>query len=95
MSNRVLKAIGIGLLAGTAIYFAPFFLVRVLIFFLIIGLIFRLFGWRRRWYRGYGFWHNPAYARRWHSMTDEERKAFMEKMEKELFNKQDPTVTNL
>ena len=91
MSNRIFKAIFVGILAGVAIFFAPFFLLRVLIVVLIIGLVFRAFGWRRRaWYRGYGFWHNPAYVQRWHSMSDEERKTFMEKIEKELFAGQNP-----
>ncbi len=85
MTTSIVKAIAAGLLAGIALFLAPFFLIRVLLFVLIIGLIFRLVGGRRRWHRGYGFWHNPEYVRRWHSMTDEERKAFKDKMEKELF----------
>ena len=88
MTTKVLKAILVGLLAGTLIFFVPFFLFRVLIVILIISLIFRLFGFRRRWSRGYGghgFWNNPANMQRWCSMSEVERKAFKEKMEKELF----------
>lgn len=82
----IVKAIAAGILAGVALFLAPFFLLRILFVVLIIGFIVRLFGGRRRhWHRGYGFWHNPEYVRRWRSMTDEERRAFMAKMEKELF----------
>ena len=88
MTTNVFKAILIGLLAGVLLFFMPFFLFRVLIVILIISLIFRLFGFRRRWtggYGGYGFWNNPANMQRWCSMDDDEKKAFKEKMEKELF----------
>ena len=88
MTTNIFKAILIGLLAGALLFFMPFFLFRIVIFILIISLVFRLFGFRRRWargYGGYGFWNNPLYMQRWHSMSDDERKAFREKMEKELF----------
>ncbi len=88
MTTNVFKAVLIGLLAGVLLFFMPFFLFRVLIVILILSLIFRLFGFRRRWSRGFGgngFWNHPAYMQRWWSMSDEERKVFKEKMERELF----------
>lgn len=88
MTTNVFKAVLIGLLAGVLLFFMPFFLFRVVIVILVFNLIFRLFGFRRRWYwghGGHGFWNNPMYMQRWYSMSDEERKAFKEKMEKELF----------
>ena len=84
MTQQILKAIAAGILAGIVIFLVPFVL-KIVVIFLIIGLIFRLFGYRRRWHRGYVFLNKPEYMRRWHSMTNEERKNFMEKMEKELF----------
>jgi hypothetical protein len=88
MQTQVTRAILIGLLSGVLLFFMPFFLLRVVFIFLLIGLIFRLSGFRRRWYGdhgGRGFWSNPEYARRWHNMSNEERNAFKQKMEKELF----------
>ena len=93
MTTKVLKAIGIGVIAGAAIFFVPFPFRFFFIFFLIF-FAFRFFWWGR-WRPGYhrysyGIWNNPTYAQRWHSMSDEERKAFMQKMEKELFGNADP-----
>ena len=87
---QVLKAIFIGAIAGAAIFFIPFPFRFFFIFFFIF-FAFRFFA-RGRWRRGYGagnyyaqrFW-NPSYTQRWQSMSDEERKAFIKKMENELF----------
>lgn len=57
-----------GVLAGAALYFFPFLLPAVALI-LLLGLLFRLvfgFGPRRR----------PAFAARWHAMSDEERARF-------------------
>jgi hypothetical protein len=89
-TTQVLKAILFGVVAGAAIFFIPFpfrfFFGLFLIFFVI-----RFFTWgwwgrgyRYRNYHDYHFW-NPSYTQRWQSMSDEERKAFIQKMEKELF----------
>jgi hypothetical protein len=88
MTTNVFKAILIGLLAGALLFFMPFFLFRVLVVILIITLLFRLFGFRQRWqgrYGGQGFWNNPLVLQRWCNMSDDERKIFKEKMEKEIF----------
>ncbi|MEP6597201.1 MAG: hypothetical protein ABJA71_14710 [Ginsengibacter sp.] len=89
-TTQVLKAVLIGILAGAAIFFTPFPFRFFFIFFFIF-FAFRFFAWgrwrRSYWgssYGGHHFW-NPSYTQRWHSMTDEERKNFMQKMEKELF----------
>jgi len=88
MATNILKAILAGFLTGVLIFFMPFFLLRFLFIALIIGLIFRLVGFRRRWHGAsgpYSFWRNPDYRQRWHNMSREEKKAFREKMEQELF----------
>ena len=87
-TTQILKAILIGAVAGAAIFFVPFPFRFFFIFFFLFFII-RAFAWRRRSY-GKGnynmrqFW-NPSYTQRWQSMSDEERKAFMQKMESELF----------
>ena len=92
MTTKILKAIGIGMLAGAAIFFIPFPF-RFFFGFFFIFFVFRFFFWRR-WgyhrYSVYGIWRDPSYAQRWRSMSDEERNAFIQKMEKELFAHADP-----
>ena len=76
MNNQVLKTIIFGALLGAAIFAAPFFVLKVFIFFLIVGLIFRLFrgrGYRRRGWRGPWAW---AYADKIRSMSDQEYQEF-------------------
>jgi len=90
-TTKILKAILLGIVAGVAIFFIPFPF-RFLFGFFLIFFIIRFFAFRR-WRYSYGrhnfsrhyFW-NPSYTQRWHSMSDEERKAFIKKMEAELFN---------
>jgi len=82
---QVLKAISIGVIAGAAIFFIPFPFRFFFVFFLVV-FAFRFFAWgrSRRNYGDHHFW-NPSYTQRWQNMSEEERKAFMQKMEKELF----------
>jgi hypothetical protein len=75
MIKQILKTIAAGILAGIALFMIPFFIIKVLIFFLLIKSIFRLLGWRRRHWRGM----HPAYAHHFQNMSEEERKAFTEK----------------
>ncbi len=88
-TTQVLKAILIGALAGASIFFIPFPF-RFFLGFLLIFFAFRFFafGRRGRWNNGYApyqFMHQHAYAERWRNMSDDERKAFIKKMETELF----------
>jgi hypothetical protein len=85
---KITKAIAAGILAGFAIFLVPFIIIRVLIVLLIIRLIFRLMGGRRHWHSGHrrrGFYF--AFERRWEHMTEDEKKAFREKMENDYFSK--------
>lgn len=89
-TTQVLKAILFGVVAGAAIFFIPFPFRFFFIFFLIFFIV-RFFAWGR-WrggyrnggFAGHHFW-NPSYTQRWQSMSDEERKTFIKKMESELF----------
>jgi hypothetical protein len=90
-TTKVLKAILIGVAAGAALFFIPFPFRFFFIFFLIFFSI-RFFAWgrwrARNWSDGYNNYHhfwNPSYTQRWRSMSDEERKIFIKKMETELF----------
>lgn len=78
MAKQIFKMILIGILAGVALFMMPFFLLKVLVFFLIIGAICRLWwGGRRR--GGWGGYHF-AYADKIRNMNEEEYKAYKEKM---------------
>ena len=67
MNRQIIKPIIGGLLLGTALFLVPFFVLKVLIFFLVIGLLFRLFGRRR--HRGPWGW---ALADKIRTMSEEE-----------------------
>lgn len=79
MNNQLLKTILFGALLGAAIFAAPFFALKVLIFFLFIGFIFRVFKGRRHYRRGYWGPGPLAYADKIRSMSDEEYEAYKEK----------------
>lgn len=76
MTTQFFKTVLAGILAAVALFMMPFFLLRVFIFFCIIGSIFKLLGGRR--HGRFGRMH-PAYANRFHQMSDEEKEAFKQK----------------
>ena len=94
MTKQIFKVVLAGILAGLAIFIMPFLLIKTVIFFLLIGAIFRLVSGRGgRWHRGgWGSGIDPhkryAFAKRWQTMDTNERKSFMDKMEAEMFNSQ-------
>lgn len=69
--KQFFKTVLAGFLAGVALFVLPFFLVRVFVFFLLIGAIFKLMGGRRR-----GM-HQYAFAHKFRHMSEEERASFM------------------
>lgn len=70
--KQFFKTVLAGFLAGIALFVLPFFLVRVLVFFLLIGAIFKLMGGRRR-----GMHYRYAFAHKFRNMSEEERTNFM------------------
>lgn len=94
MTKQIFRVVLAGILAGVAIFIMPFLIIKTVVFFLLIGAIFRLVGGRgSRWHGGgWGSGIDPqkryAFARRWQSMDPAERKSFMDKMETEMFNRQ-------
>jgi len=70
--NIIRPIIG-GILIGAALFFMPFFFVRIILFFLIISLIIRFFIGRRWGYRR-GF--DAAFTDNIRKMSDEEYNRF-------------------
>ena len=84
MTKQLIRPILIGILAGAALFVMPFFLLRALLFFLIVGGLFRLFRGRRNWgwrrgHFGGGFY--PAFADTIRNMSEEDYKVFRQKFE--------------
>lgn len=74
--KQIFKAVALGILIGAAFFVMPFFLLKLFLFFMIIGAIFRLVwgGKHRRggWGPGYKF----AMADKIRNMSDEEYNTF-------------------
>ena len=83
MTKQLLKPVLTGMLAGAVLFVLPFFLLRTLLFVLLIGGLFRLFAGRRfRWGRygpGYDRGFSPALADTIRSMSEEEYQAFRQR----------------
>ena len=82
MNRQVLKTIVFGALLGAALFAAPFFVLKVLVVFLIIGFLFRIFAGRRYHHRR--GWRGPwgwAYADKIRGMSDQEYEGFKEKFQ--------------
>jgi hypothetical protein len=72
--NRIyLKLILGGAILGVAIYFIPFFLLKVSAVFLIFGMMAWLFGGRRRQHYRHRYWAMADHLR---SMSDEDFERF-------------------
>ena len=71
MTTQLLKTILVGAAIGTALFFMPFFVLKVLIFLLIAGMLIRIFA-HRRW-GGRAGW---AYADKIRDMSDDEYSQF-------------------
>jgi hypothetical protein len=61
MSRSIIKAILAGAFIGAALFFMPFFILRVIIFFFLIRLLFRVFVFRRFSRHSPSFYH-PAFT---------------------------------
>lgn len=72
MNRSYLKLIIGGILLGVAIYFVPFFVLKVIAFMLILGFLGWLFGGRRHHHRHH-YW---AMADRIRQMSDEDYDRF-------------------
>ena len=71
---NIVRPIIAGILIGAVLFFMPFFFVRILLFFLIIGAIFRFFIGRRSW--GYRRGFDSSFTDNIRNMSDEEYNRF-------------------
>lgn len=81
MNRSILKPIVAGILIGAALFFIPFFVLRVSVAVLIIGLLFRLFAGRSF---GPGYKRHERFTRfadKVRNMTDEEYTQFKERFQ--------------
>jgi hypothetical protein len=93
MIRSILKPILAGILIGAALYFMPFFLLRVLVVFLIIGGLFRLFGGRG--FQGrYGRGFHPAFADKIRNMSNEEYNEYKQSLGRWGSNDNSKQTTN-
>lgn len=76
MKKSMLKKIGAGILTGATAFFLPFLLIRVMVFFLIAGLLFRLFIRRKMGKHFGGHPFQPAFADKIRNMNEEEYQQF-------------------
>ena len=72
MIKQILKTVLAGILAGIAFFILPLFLLRVFAFFILIGVVFKLLGAKRRG------WHHREMHLKFKNMNETERKEFME-----------------
>ncbi|MBI3232667.1 MAG: hypothetical protein HYZ42_01260 [Bacteroidetes bacterium] len=70
MFKQVLKTILAGVLGGLALFILPLVIVRIFLFFALMGMAFKLVGGRKR---------NHRFAYQYHQMNDEQRAEWMKK----------------
>jgi hypothetical protein len=79
MNRGIIKAVMGGLFIGAAVFFAPFLLLKTMLFFFIIGGIIRMLFWRRMYH-----WGRPhmymAMADKVRHMSEEEYTEMKNKM---------------
>lgn len=75
MNLRIIKPVAGGILLGVALFFVPFFVLRVATFLLILGIVLRLYVGRRRF--GSRFMDRRiAFADHIRNMSEEEYSRF-------------------
>ena len=77
MKKSLFKPIIGGILIGSVLFALPFFVLRVAVFFMIGGALFRVFARRRM--KGLGF--GPNFADKIRAMSDEEYAGFKAKFQ--------------
>lgn len=76
---NIIRPVIAGILIGAALFFMPFFFVRFILFFLIIGAIFRFFI-GRRFRGGYRRGFHAAFTDNIRNMSDEEYSRFKQNL---------------
>lgn len=79
MNRSIVKPVIAGILIGLGLFFIPFFIIRVALFFLVAALIVRLFiGRGRRWGSSFGE-RRLAFTDHIRNMSEEEYTRFKQK----------------
>ncbi|PBQ34722.1 hypothetical protein CNR22_24075 [Sphingobacteriaceae bacterium] len=73
-TKQILKTVLAGILAGVLLFMMPFIILKVLVVLFLLKSIFRLMGGGRHRHQ----WRY-AYAQKFNNMSEDDRKAFMEK----------------
>ncbi|MBX3256620.1 MAG: hypothetical protein KF862_20960 [Chitinophagaceae bacterium] len=76
MNRSIVKPVLAGVVIGLGLFFIPFFILRVALFLLIAGLVFRLFAGRRRRFGGPFKERRFAFADHIRNMSEEEYTQF-------------------
>ncbi len=77
MNHNILRSVLAGVLLGGALFILPFFLLRIALFFLLLGAVFRLFRGPRSWGRR-GQWRTE-FTDRIRQMSDDEYNEFKQR----------------
>ena len=97
MNKSIFKTIAVGVLIGAIAFAMPFFLLRTVIFFFLIGGLFRRFIGRRFGKRFGGGRLQPAFADKIRSMGEEGyvqfKTTFQNHCGKKQYNKETATAT--
>jgi len=73
---KIIRPVFAGILAGAALFFLPFFILRFFFFFLIIGFVFRFFIGGRGFRGNYRRSFTPSFTDNIRNMSDEEYSNF-------------------
>lgn len=92
MYNYPLKPILIGVVVGFALFIVPFFLIKAVIFMLIIGGLLRLL-MSRRFRRGHHRGLHPAFADTIRNMTEEEYMMFRQTLSGDYHYRKEVPIT--
>lgn len=77
MKKSLFKPIVGGVFIGSILFLMPFFILKLVLFFMVCGAFMRLFGRRHRYGMGFG----PHFADKIRGMSDEEYDAFKTKFQ--------------
>jgi|LakMenE01Jun11ns_1017448.scaffolds.fasta_scaffold9273491_2 hypothetical protein len=75
-TTSILKSIVMGLIFGSLVFFMPFFLLKVFIFFMVISFFMKMMWWR---VMSHGGGHYLRYAEKVRNMSDDEFSRFKSK----------------
>jgi hypothetical protein len=78
MYYNIIRPILIGLIVGAACFFMPFFILKVVLFFFIAGVLLRMYVYRKM-RRFFGTWVNPRFVEKIRNMNEDEFTRFKQR----------------